>query len=146
MEVSNKEDAPVFLDHGSRGTRGKRMTKLLDEEIEEDEFFFGIKMPLKRIQVISDDIVSWFTNFLEEYCYTTLKKSMDSVVCPYMVRRSPHSNGVYKVSTYAYVNEQDRLVELSVVIRNHVGLVMASATKRQPATYSSLSAESLPIK
>ncbi|KAJ0013731.1 hypothetical protein Pint_21440 [Pistacia integerrima] len=36
-ETSNKEDAPVvFLDHTSRATRGKRMTKLLDDEIEED--------------------------------------------------------------------------------------------------------------
>ncbi|KAL5767394.1 hypothetical protein ACOSQ2_014177 [Xanthoceras sorbifolium] len=41
MEASNKEDAPVFLDRGSRATRGKRMTKLLDDEIEEDELFWN---------------------------------------------------------------------------------------------------------
>ncbi|KAK4487830.1 hypothetical protein RD792_003566, partial [Penstemon davidsonii] len=36
---SNKE--PVFLDRVSRATRGKRMTKLLDDEIEEDEVFWN---------------------------------------------------------------------------------------------------------
>ncbi|KAK2658425.1 hypothetical protein Ddye_004958 [Dipteronia dyeriana] len=41
MEASNKEDAHVFLDRVSRATRGKRMTKLLDEEIEEDELFWN---------------------------------------------------------------------------------------------------------
>ncbi|KAJ0079951.1 hypothetical protein Patl1_24312 [Pistacia atlantica] len=41
-ETSNKEDAPVvFLDRTSRATRGKRMTKLLDEENEEDELFWN---------------------------------------------------------------------------------------------------------
>ncbi|KAL3834024.1 hypothetical protein ACJIZ3_008760 [Penstemon smallii] len=36
---SNKEH--VFLDRVSRATRGKRMTKLLDDEIEEDEVFWN---------------------------------------------------------------------------------------------------------
>ncbi|KAJ8751985.1 hypothetical protein K2173_000731 [Erythroxylum novogranatense] len=38
-----RQDAPqpVFLDRASRATRGKRMTKLLDEEIEEDELFWS---------------------------------------------------------------------------------------------------------
>ncbi|CAA3001879.1 SWR1 complex subunit 2 [Olea europaea subsp. europaea] len=31
----------VFLDHTSRLTRGKRMTKLLNEEIKEDETFWN---------------------------------------------------------------------------------------------------------
>ncbi|KAJ0080136.1 hypothetical protein Patl1_24298 [Pistacia atlantica] len=40
-ETSNKEDAPfVFLDCASRATIGKRMTKLLGHEIEEDELFW----------------------------------------------------------------------------------------------------------
>lgn len=38
---AGKEDDPVFLDRASRGTRGKRMTKLLDEDIEEDEVFWN---------------------------------------------------------------------------------------------------------
>ncbi|KAJ4721464.1 SWR1 complex subunit 2 [Melia azedarach] len=42
METSDKgDDAPVFLDRTSRATRGKRMTSLLDEEIEEDELFWN---------------------------------------------------------------------------------------------------------
>ncbi|KAL7001438.1 hypothetical protein U1Q18_002589 [Sarracenia purpurea var. burkii] len=40
MEPS-KEDEPVFLSRASRATRGKRMTKLLDEENEEDETFWN---------------------------------------------------------------------------------------------------------
>ncbi|KAL8511611.1 hypothetical protein ACS0TY_018133 [Phlomoides rotata] len=42
METS-KENAPqhVSLDRSSRATRGKRMTKLLDDEIEEDELFWN---------------------------------------------------------------------------------------------------------
>ncbi|XP_031379367.1 SWR1 complex subunit 2 isoform X2 [Punica granatum] len=40
MEAPN-EDAPVFLDRSSRATRGKRMTKLLDEENEQDELFWN---------------------------------------------------------------------------------------------------------
>ncbi|KAJ0014197.1 hypothetical protein Pint_21444 [Pistacia integerrima] len=41
-ETSSKEDASVvFLDRASRATRGKRMTKLLDDEIEEDELFWN---------------------------------------------------------------------------------------------------------
>ncbi|CAK9170908.1 unnamed protein product [Ilex paraguariensis] len=40
METS-KEEKLVFLDRVSRATRGKRMTKLLDEEIEEDELFWN---------------------------------------------------------------------------------------------------------
>ncbi|KAJ9185500.1 hypothetical protein P3X46_005130 [Hevea brasiliensis] len=39
---SPKEDAPVvILDRLSRASRGKRMNKLLDEEIEEDELFWN---------------------------------------------------------------------------------------------------------
>ncbi|KAI3458719.1 hypothetical protein Pfo_015382 [Paulownia fortunei] len=40
---TNKEEAQqhVFLDRATRATRGKRMTKLLDEEIEEDELFWN---------------------------------------------------------------------------------------------------------
>ncbi|KAK4431165.1 SWR1 complex subunit [Sesamum alatum] len=40
---TSKEEAQqhVFLDRASRATRGKRMTKLLDEEIEEDEVFWN---------------------------------------------------------------------------------------------------------
>ncbi|CAH9134973.1 unnamed protein product [Cuscuta epithymum] len=44
MEVSNRnkqEDAAVFLDRASRATRGKRMTKLVDEEVEDDELFWN---------------------------------------------------------------------------------------------------------
>ncbi|XP_038907261.1 SWR1 complex subunit 2 isoform X1 [Benincasa hispida] len=41
MDSSKEEDAPVFLDRSSRLTRGKRMTKLLDEEVEEDELFWN---------------------------------------------------------------------------------------------------------
>ncbi|GAB2272794.1 Swr1 complex complex subunit Swc2 [Dionaea muscipula] len=40
MEESN-EEPQIFLDRSSRATRGKRMTKLLDEEIEEDELFWN---------------------------------------------------------------------------------------------------------
>ncbi|XP_059651612.1 SWR1 complex subunit 2 [Cornus florida] len=40
METS-KEDDHFFLDRTSRATRGKRMTKLLDDEIEEDEMFWN---------------------------------------------------------------------------------------------------------
>lgn len=36
-----KEDETVFLNRTSRAMRGKRMTKLLDEEIEEDELFWN---------------------------------------------------------------------------------------------------------
>ncbi|KAK4256411.1 hypothetical protein QN277_009281 [Acacia crassicarpa] len=41
MESSDKDETPVFLDRTSRATRGKRMTKLLDEEFEEDEVFWN---------------------------------------------------------------------------------------------------------
>ncbi|XP_028800429.1 SWR1 complex subunit 2 isoform X2 [Neltuma alba] len=41
MESSGKDEATLFLDRTSRITRGKRMTKLLDEEIEEDELFWN---------------------------------------------------------------------------------------------------------
>ncbi|KAL9263981.1 SWR1 complex subunit 2-like protein [Drosera capensis] len=40
MEERN-EETPVFLDRSSRATRGKRMTKLLDDELEEDEMFWS---------------------------------------------------------------------------------------------------------
>ncbi|GAA0161486.1 DNA-binding transcription factor [Lithospermum erythrorhizon] len=36
-----KKDELVFLDRSSRATRGKRMNKLLDEEVEEDEVFWN---------------------------------------------------------------------------------------------------------
>nr|POE65538.1 swr1 complex subunit 2 [Quercus suber] len=36
-----EEEAHAFLDRTTRPTRGKRMTKLLDEEIEEDELFWN---------------------------------------------------------------------------------------------------------
>ncbi|GLT34115.1 hypothetical protein SLA2020_086560 [Shorea laevis] len=38
---SSKEETPIFLDRSTRPTRGKRMTKLLDEEIDEDELFWN---------------------------------------------------------------------------------------------------------
>ncbi|KAB1204097.1 SWR1 complex subunit 2 [Morella rubra] len=41
METSKEPEAPVFLDRTSRATRGKRMNKLLDEELEEDELFWN---------------------------------------------------------------------------------------------------------
>ncbi|GAV66690.1 YL1 domain-containing protein/YL1_C domain-containing protein [Cephalotus follicularis] len=42
LETSNKEeDRPVFLDRASRATRGKRLTKLVDEEVEDDELFWN---------------------------------------------------------------------------------------------------------
>ncbi|KAI9101479.1 hypothetical protein K1719_023961 [Acacia pycnantha] len=41
MESSDKDETRVFLDRTSRATRGKRMTKLLDEEFEEDEVFWN---------------------------------------------------------------------------------------------------------
>ena len=43
METSKEQDeeAHAFLDRTSRPTRGKRMNKLLDEEIEEDELFWN---------------------------------------------------------------------------------------------------------
>lgn len=41
MDSSKERVAPVFLERSSRSTRGKRMTKLLDEEIEEDELFWN---------------------------------------------------------------------------------------------------------
>ncbi|XP_021889686.1 SWR1 complex subunit 2 isoform X1 [Carica papaya] len=40
METS-KEEPPLLLDRAARATRGKRMTKLLDEEIEDDESFWN---------------------------------------------------------------------------------------------------------
>uniref|UniRef100_A0A2P2KJF2 Uncharacterized protein MANES_09G119000 n=1 Tax=Rhizophora mucronata TaxID=61149 RepID=A0A2P2KJF2_RHIMU len=41
METAKEEPPPVFLDRTSRATRGKRMTRLLDEEVEEDELFWN---------------------------------------------------------------------------------------------------------
>ncbi|CAK7327484.1 unnamed protein product [Dovyalis caffra] len=41
MEGSNEDDSTVVLDRASRATRGKRMTKLLDEELEEDDLFWN---------------------------------------------------------------------------------------------------------
>ncbi|KAL9242232.1 hypothetical protein vseg_016252 [Gypsophila vaccaria] len=38
---SSKEEQQLILDRTSRATRGKRMTKLLDEEAEEDEAFWN---------------------------------------------------------------------------------------------------------
>ncbi|XP_047334756.1 SWR1 complex subunit 2 [Impatiens glandulifera] len=40
MQTVEKEDN-VFLNRASRSTRGKRMTKILNEEIEEDELFWN---------------------------------------------------------------------------------------------------------
>ncbi|MQL80719.1 hypothetical protein Taro_013149 [Colocasia esculenta] len=40
MAISG-EGEPAFLDRVSRATRGKRMTKLLDEEIDDDEQFWN---------------------------------------------------------------------------------------------------------
>ncbi|KFK36548.1 hypothetical protein AALP_AA4G138100 [Arabis alpina] len=40
MEI-DKEETMVFLDRTTRATRGKRMTKLLDDEVEEDEQFWN---------------------------------------------------------------------------------------------------------
>ncbi|XP_055802304.1 SWR1 complex subunit 2 [Solanum dulcamara] len=40
METS-KEGNAAFIDRTSRATRGKRMTKLLDDELEEDELFWN---------------------------------------------------------------------------------------------------------
>lgn len=53
---SDKEDV-VFLDRASRATRGKRMTKLVDDEIEEDDEFWN-QDALKEEE---DD-----TNYVEE--------------------------------------------------------------------------------
>ncbi|XP_042483142.1 SWR1 complex subunit 2 isoform X2 [Macadamia integrifolia] len=39
--ASSREGEPVLLERSSRATRGKRMTNLLDEEIEEDELFWN---------------------------------------------------------------------------------------------------------
>ncbi|XP_058109729.1 SWR1 complex subunit 2 isoform X2 [Magnolia sinica] len=39
--ASTKEEVSMFLNRSSRITRGKRMTKLLDEEVEEDEVFWN---------------------------------------------------------------------------------------------------------
>lgn len=41
MESDKEEEQMVFLDRTSRATRGKRMTKLLDDEVEEDEQFWN---------------------------------------------------------------------------------------------------------
>ncbi|KAL5705955.1 hypothetical protein ACHQM5_024177 [Ranunculus cassubicifolius] len=41
MAASNDEEIPLSLDRTSRKTRGKRMTKLLDEDLEEDELFWN---------------------------------------------------------------------------------------------------------
>ncbi|KAK8629068.1 hypothetical protein V6N13_077925 [Hibiscus sabdariffa] len=38
---TGKEGTTVFLDRTSRSTRGRRMTKLLDDEVEEDELFWN---------------------------------------------------------------------------------------------------------
>ncbi|XAR60236.1 hypothetical protein NMG60_11033512 [Bertholletia excelsa] len=38
---TGKEEEPAFLERASRVTRGKRMTKLLDEEVEDDELFWN---------------------------------------------------------------------------------------------------------
>lgn len=41
MDSSKEEDHPGFLDRTSRATRGRRISKLLDDEIEEDEAFWN---------------------------------------------------------------------------------------------------------
>lgn len=41
MESDKEEEQMVFLDRTTRATRGKRMTKLLDDEVEEDEQFWN---------------------------------------------------------------------------------------------------------
>ncbi|KAF8101803.1 hypothetical protein N665_0201s0119 [Sinapis alba] len=41
MESNKEEEQMVFLDRTTRATRGKRMTKLLDDEVEEDEQFWN---------------------------------------------------------------------------------------------------------
>lgn len=45
MDTSNKngeeEEIPISMDRSSRKTRGKRMTKLLDDELEEDDNFWN---------------------------------------------------------------------------------------------------------
>nr|GEZ87042.1 SWR1 complex subunit 2 [Tanacetum cinerariifolium] len=54
---SEKEEDVVFLDRASRATRGKRMTKLVDDEAEEDDEFWN-QDALKEEE---DD-----TNYVEE--------------------------------------------------------------------------------
>nr|XP_043632420.1 SWR1 complex subunit 2 [Erigeron canadensis]XP_043632421.1 SWR1 complex subunit 2 [Erigeron canadensis]XP_043632422.1 SWR1 complex subunit 2 [Erigeron canadensis]XP_043632423.1 SWR1 complex subunit 2 [Erigeron canadensis]XP_043632424.1 SWR1 complex subunit 2 [Erigeron canadensis] len=54
---SDKEDGVVFLDRASRATRGKRMTKLVDDEIEEDNEFWN----QEALKEEEDD-----TNYVEE--------------------------------------------------------------------------------
>jgi len=43
------DDPPVLLDRASRATRGKRITKLLEDEIEQDEVFWNQ-------QALKDDV------------------------------------------------------------------------------------------
>ncbi|KAL5071121.1 hypothetical protein RYX36_022008 [Vicia faba] len=37
----NEKAALLLLDRASRATRGKRLSKLLDDEVEQDELFWG---------------------------------------------------------------------------------------------------------
>ncbi|KAJ6819531.1 SWR1 complex subunit 2 isoform X3 [Iris pallida] len=39
--MADPDEKPLLLDRTSRSTRGKRMTKLIDEEVEEDEMFWN---------------------------------------------------------------------------------------------------------
>jgi hypothetical protein len=59
METSKESEAHVFLDRTTRPTRGKRMTKLLDEEVEEDELFWN-QEALKEVNAPSSWRLSSF--------------------------------------------------------------------------------------
>ncbi|MBA0694636.1 hypothetical protein Goari_004914, partial [Gossypium aridum] len=61
---TGKEDTAVFLDRASRSTRGRRMTKLLDEEFEEDELFWN-QEAFKEVQAHSYSSENTLTIFLD---------------------------------------------------------------------------------
>lgn len=70
METSKESEARVFLDRTSRPTRGKRMTKLLDDEVEEDELFWNqdalkeVNAPISWIQFFWVNLFTfWFCGF-----------------------------------------------------------------------------------
>ena len=69
METSKEqeEEAHAFLDRTSRPTRGKRMNKLLDEEIEEDELFWN-QEALKDV-LFSPSLSLSLSLSLSQFCF-----------------------------------------------------------------------------
>ncbi|KAK9156794.1 hypothetical protein Scep_003368 [Stephania cephalantha] len=82
MASSKEGETAAFLERSSRATRGKRMSKLLDEEIEEDEQFWN-QDALKEVWIansiekgeVAEDVFD--SDFDEDVCFSLSRKQVE---------------------------------------------------------------------